>query len=219
MIRLVGSLGRDCGAAVTERRRFQDACAKVVTQLSDRSVQRQRSRFGVATGGLRAVGGEFPRGSGKIGLERGICVHSRQRGGGGDATPSAGSKIIDARHTCFWAALRSLITRSSRSRSVVETSNLIPLRMMLNRMPRPQWESQKGLVCQALSTGVQSLTLGIRRDTGGIAGLSMARARSGRGAQYGVRQQRQRAPTLAAVARRAAAAGLPTKSRWATPAK
>ena len=44
---------------------------------------------------------------------------------------------------CFCAALRSLSTRSSRSRSGGETSNLIPVRMALNRMIQAQSESQK----------------------------------------------------------------------------
>jgi hypothetical protein len=57
--------------------------------------------------------------------------------------PSADSKMIDARHTCFCSAFRSLITRSSRSRSGSEASNLIPVRMILNRTAMRCWESQK----------------------------------------------------------------------------
>jgi hypothetical protein len=57
--------------------------------------------------------------------------------------PSADNKMIDARHACFWAALRSLTTRSSRSRSGGDTSNLIPVRMIVNRTVQQRWESQK----------------------------------------------------------------------------
>jgi hypothetical protein len=60
--------------------------------------------------------------------------------------------MIDARQTCFWAALRSPTTRSRRRRSGGETSNMIPVRMTLNRTAKPKWESTNGLLCQALST-------------------------------------------------------------------
>jgi hypothetical protein len=66
--------------------------------------------------------------------------------------PSAENKMINARQTCFWAALRSLTTRSRRRRSGGETSNIIPVRIMLNRTAKLERESQKGLLCQVLST-------------------------------------------------------------------
>jgi len=43
--------------------------------------------------------------------------------------PSAENKMISARQTCFWAALRSLMMALSRLRSAAETLIDIPVRI------------------------------------------------------------------------------------------
>ena len=60
-------------------------------------------------------------------------------------TPSAVSRTISARQTCFCAALRSLMRAWSRRRSAGETDMDFPARIAQTRTRREKWESQKGL--------------------------------------------------------------------------
>ena len=66
--------------------------------------------------------------------------------------PSALSRTISARQTCFWAVLRSRTSASRRRRSVGETSREIPVRMHQTCMPFTRRESPPGLDRQTSST-------------------------------------------------------------------
>ena len=84
--------------------------------------------------------------------------------------PSALSKTICARQTCFCGAFRSLTTSRSRSSSAAVTENEIPVRMPQTGTPQVRRESLSGFKCQISSTspswslcGIQS-ALRSRRD-------------------------------------------------------
>ena len=66
--------------------------------------------------------------------------------------PSALSRTISARQTCFWAVLRSRTSASRRRRSAGETSREIPVRMHQTRTPFSWRESPAGLHRQISST-------------------------------------------------------------------
>ena len=86
-------------------------------------------------------------------------------------TPSAESRTIWARQTCFWAALRSAIRARRRRRTVDETVKEIPLRMVQTRMRQRAEESLSGFKCQILSTR----TLWILLSTGYFRGVGGSR--------------------------------------------
>ena len=66
--------------------------------------------------------------------------------------PSALSRTIRARHTCFWAALRFRASASNRRRSARLTVTMIPGRIGQTRTSRVRLESPTGFNCQILST-------------------------------------------------------------------
>jgi hypothetical protein len=65
---------------------------------------------------------------------------------------SAVSRTISARHTCFWAALRSLTNACRRRRSDGFNVMEIPVRMHKTRTQQPNRESPNGFKRQTLST-------------------------------------------------------------------
>ena len=69
-------------------------------------------------------------------------------------SPSADSRTISARQTCFCGALRSRTIASRRRRSDALNVMDIPARMRLIRMPTARGESPAGFKCQMLSTSV-----------------------------------------------------------------
>lgn len=73
-------------------------------------------------------------------------------------SPSADSRMIRARQTCFWAAFRSETISSSLRRSDAETVMEIPLRIAMIRTEGTRWETQFGLFRLGQSTSVPSLT-------------------------------------------------------------
>jgi len=66
--------------------------------------------------------------------------------------PSALSRTMRHRQTCFCGEEGCVITASSRARSSAETVKNIPVRIPLNRIGQSKWESQIGLLCYAQST-------------------------------------------------------------------
>jgi transposase len=81
-----------------------------------------------------------------------VIALRRQRLCGKQIARSLGLSCATVSRVLRKARLSRLTTRSRRRRSGGETSNMIPVRMAPNRMSRPGRESQKGLLCQALST-------------------------------------------------------------------
>ena len=63
-------------------------------------------------------------------------------------TPSAVSKTIRARQTCFCGAFRSLTSAWSRSRSAEEAERVTPARIPQTRTPQVRSESLIGFKCQ-----------------------------------------------------------------------
>src|ERR1700730_12109051 len=66
--------------------------------------------------------------------------------------PSALSRTISARQTCFWAAFRSRTRISSRRRSASETVMETQVRIRQTRTSPVSRESQKGINSQISST-------------------------------------------------------------------
>lgn len=60
-------------------------------------------------------------------------------------TPSALRRMIAARHTCCWAALRSRTTPARRRRSEESTVREIPVRIRQTCRSARRWESLNGL--------------------------------------------------------------------------
>lgn len=60
--------------------------------------------------------------------------------------PSAVSKTIRARQTCFWGLLRLATIAASRRRSAAFTFTMIPLRIPQTRIAASRRESSNGLV-------------------------------------------------------------------------
>ncbi len=71
--------------------------------------------------------------------------------------PSALSRTMRHRQTCFCGEEGCEITASSRVRSLAETVKNIPVRIPLNRIGQSKWESQIGLLCSAHSTSVMAI--------------------------------------------------------------
>jgi hypothetical protein len=69
--------------------------------------------------------------------------------------PSAVSKMIRARQTCFCGLLRSRMIDCKRARSAGVTSMVIPLRMPQHRTAPAIGEPKIGVFCQVLSTSNQ----------------------------------------------------------------
>jgi hypothetical protein len=62
-------------------------------------------------------------------------------------SPSALKRMMAARHTCFWAALRSPTTPARRRRSVELSVIEIPVRIRKTRRCARHWESKTGRLC------------------------------------------------------------------------
>jgi len=85
--------------------------------------------------------------------------------------PSAVSRTIRARQTCFWAAFRSATITASRRRSAAETPMEIPVRMTQIRTEGTRRESQIGLFRLGQSTRTAAIGARGLKSPNGFAPL------------------------------------------------
>jgi hypothetical protein len=145
--------GRDADAGCLRHR-----CAGPMRGFGPRRLHRQRhDAFGdsgiklrdarrprlVAQQPFKALVGKAFLPAPDAGLRLARLAHDRAR-----VDPSAVSKTIRARQTCFCGAFRSLTSARSRSRSAEETERVTPARIPQTRTPQVQSESLIGFKCQ-----------------------------------------------------------------------